>query len=327
MNLSTNYMGLELKSPIIIGSSNLSLHTDNSKRYADAGAGAIVLKSLFEEQIVADRQKLLNQEDMYFWYPEAMNFIDDASKEHGVDNYLKLIEDTKKAVSIPVIASINCVSAKEWPAFASKIKDAGADAIELNIGIPANELNVSANTISETYIEILKSVKREVDLPISVKMGYHFNNIVRMSFKLKSNGADALVLFNRYYRPDIDINNLTITKDSVYSSENEITIALRWLALIHHQFDCDLAASTGIHSYEGVVKSILTGAKAAQLCSTIYKHGAPVVSTIISELQNWMREHNFSNIEDFRGKLAKEPEYKKSFERLQFMRKSVGDIA
>lgn len=326
MDIQSTYLGLNLKNPLIISSSGLTNSVEKIKKLAEAGAGAVVLKSLFEEQIIADPEKMLNQDDMYFWYPEAIQYLSENAKNQGLDQYLSLISDSKKAVDIPVIASINCVSNSEWTAFAKSIEKAGADAIELNIAIPANELNISANTISDTYLQIVKSVKRETNIPLAVKIGYHFNNIVRMAFKLASNGADGIVMFNRYYRPDIDIDYLNVIADNNYSSPAEQTIALRWIALTHHQIRCNLAAATGIHDHSGVIKAILCGAAATQICSTVYKNGVGIIHEILTNLQAWMQVQNFNNIANFKGLLSENEQYKKSFERLQFMKKSLGAI-
>jgi dihydroorotate dehydrogenase (fumarate) len=323
MDLSTNYMGLKLKNPIVVSSSKLTDNVDNIRAFAAAGAGAVVLKSLFEEQIVAKTEAGLKRNDMYFWYPEASDYVINISKGSGVEEYLGLIREAKKAVKIPIIASINCVSPVEWTKFASKIQEAGADGIELNIAIFPFDKNVSSQQIEDTYIEILQAVKKEVSIPVAVKIGPYFTNTMAMAYRLAEAGADALVLFNRFYNPDVDIASMKVVSDNIFSSPDEKAIPLRWIALLSADgIQCDLAASTGIHYSIGVVKQLLAGAAVTQICTSIYQNGIPYISEIVGGLEEWMRKHNYKSINDFKGLVNKQTENTAAFERIQYMKRN-----
>jgi dihydroorotate dehydrogenase (fumarate) len=323
MDLSTKYLGLTLKNPIVVSSSKLTGTLPNIKACADAGAGAVVLKSLFEEQIIAKTEASLKRNEMYFWYPEASDYVVEISKGSGVKDYLKLIRDAKAAVDIPIIASINCVSPVEWPSFASKIEEAGADAIELNIAIFPFDKTISSQQIEDMYVEILQAVKKEVNIPVSVKMGRYFTNIFAMANRLADAGADGLVLFNRFYKPDVDIASMKVVTDNVFSSPDEKSIPMRWIALLSaNGINCDLSASTGIHYSIGVVKQLLAGATVTQLCTTLYQNGIPYIREIVSGIEDWMKKNHFKKIDDFRGLVNKKTENTAAFERMQYMRKN-----
>ena len=324
MDLKTNYMGLSLQSPIIVSSSKLTSNTDNIKKYEDYGAGAIVLKSLFEEQIISDIVEKIDDHPMYYWYPSAAEQITEMSKDHGVEEYLQLIKAAKAAVNIPVIASINCITSNEWPAYAKRIQEAGADALELNIAIFPFDENVESIGIEDAYINIITEVRKFITIPIAVKIGFCFTNISRMVRRLCAANVDAIVMFNRYFRPDINIDNETVVTDNYISSPGEITQPLRWIGSLSNKVNCHLSATTGIHDYEGVVKLLLAGATTTQICSTIYKNGADVIKTILDDLEEWMKKHNYKTIDDFRGTILHGRERTAGFERVQFMKKTTG---
>jgi dihydroorotate dehydrogenase (fumarate) len=326
MNLETSLMGIGLKNPIIVGSSSLTNSLKNVKKCEEAGAGAVVLKSLYEEQILIDSHYAIDQDDMYQWYPEAMDYVKSLSMEQGLDRYLELIQMAKKTIDIPVFASINCFSRSKWVSFARELENAGADAIELNIGIfPENEQQTSAD-LENKYLEILKEVKNITKLPLAVKMSTYFSNIKRMSHRLVRSGASSLVLFNRFYRPDIDIDNLhMITRDTL-SGPEEITLSLRWVGLLSGKLKCDIVASTGIHNAEGVIKQVLAGAAAAQVCSVLYENGIHYLREILSDIQSWMKRKGYENLNDFKGLINKDPQNSLAWERIHFMKKSSGRI-
>jgi len=326
MDLTASYMGIKIKNPFIVGSSGLTITADNVVKCAQAGAGAVVLKSLFEEQLIADKKRLLDQDDMYFWHPEAMDQIGTITKEHGTDAYLKLIESSKKAVDIPVFASLNCITAEEWPFFAKKIENSGADGIELNIFIPPTQINANAQHIEKTYFDIIKAVRSQVSLPLSVKIGHFFTNLAGIIYQISKTGVQSMVLFNRYYRPDIDINKLKIITGNVYSSPEEITLALRWVALLSSKVECELVASTGIYDAEGAIKYLLAGAASVQLCSVLYKNKLSFTNTIISDLKSWMEKMGYKSINDFKGIISKLHEAEPVFDRVQFIRKTTGKL-
>lgn len=322
MDLKTHYMGLELKNPIIVSSSKLTSTIENIRKCADQGAGAIILKSLFEEQLLADADKLMDRDEKYFWYPEAVEYINEHSKDYGVKEYLQLISDAKKYTTVPIIASINCTTSEEWPRFAMELEKAGADGIELNIAIIPMTGDISSKEVEDRYVEIIEEVKKYTSLPISVKFGPLFTNPVNIIQRMDDAGADALVIFNRFYRPDINIHNETIVHNNILSGPEEMTQSLRWVSLLSDKVKCDVAANTGIHNAEGVIKQLLAGADATQICSTLYSNGISYIDTMLSELKSWMEEHNYNSIADFKGKIARDNEHAASFARVQFMKRN-----
>jgi dihydroorotate dehydrogenase (fumarate) len=326
MDLSSTFMGIKIANPLIVASSGLTNSADRVKECADNGAGAVVLKSLFEEQLITGKTSLINQDDMYFWYPQALDFVNTISKEEGVSEYLRMIEKAKKSVSIPVMASINCITPWEWPRFAAEIEKSGADGIELNIFISPTNINITGYKIEETYVDIIHEVRKHVSIPIAVKVGFYFTSLYRMLYKISNLDINSLVLFNRYYRPDIDIENMRVVAQNVYSSPYEITLSLRWIALLHSRISKELVAATGIHDYQGVIKQILAGATSVQICSTLYKNGIPYLRTLLEEIEKWMDRKGYTNLESFRGLVSKNEENTAAFERLQFMKKTTGKL-
>lgn len=319
-NITTNYMGLELKNPIIIGSSGLTSSVGMIKKLAENGAGAIVLKSLFEEQILAEMNSSSNQD--HHDYPEAHDYAQFYTKEKNVSDYLKLIEDAGQAVDIPIIASINCIDDSEWISFAKKIEDAGADALELNIAILPSNPKINGEENEKIYFSIIEKVKAQINIPIAIKMSYYSSHLANLIQELSYTGnADAFVLFNRYYRPDIDINKMKVTSSNTFSSPSDIAISLRWIALLSGEIEKDLAASTGIHDGAGVIKQILAGAKAVQMTSAIYNHGPEHIKTVLQDIEKWMEEKGFDNLDDFRSKLNLDNIQNPAiYERTQFMK-------
>lgn len=326
MNLSTTYMGLTLKNPLIVSSSRLTGDIKTIRQCINAGAGAIVLKSLFEEQIRLDAEsKLRNAKDseIYYWFPEAKDQVVGMSVEANLEKYLAFITDLKKETDVPIISSINCVTNEGWPKFAAAIEEAGADAIELNIAIfPFDHTHEGAD-IEKQYVDILTEVKKYVSIPVAIKLGYYFTNLCSITNKLVKTGVDGLVLFNRFFRPDINIETMDVIADKYLSSPEEISVPMRWIALMTgNEVDCDIVASTGIHDYEGVVKQILVGAQAVQLCSTLYINGVEVIRKIEDDLKKWMAANRFDSLNDFRGKSLEKQTTDASFERVQYMRRN-----
>ncbi len=325
MDISTTYMGLKLKNPLIVSSSKLTGSIDSIKKCVDYGAGAIVLKSVFEEQIRAEAEStVVHSNNMYYWFPEAKEHIMDLSVDTKLDNYLKFVSDVKKEVDVPIISSINCNTPDDWPKFASAIQKAGADALELNIGIfPFND-SQSGTEIEDIYVNILKEVNKNVTIPVSIKLGYYFTNISSIATKLVESGVDALVLFNRYLRPDINIDTLEVVDDNNMSSPEELNISMRWIALLSgNKLGCQLAASTGIHDHVGLIKQLLSGADVGQICSALYLHGFEQIDKILDGLRSWMMEHKYESIADFRGISVNDKTTLASFERIQFMKRDM----
>ncbi|MCD4651656.1 MAG: dihydroorotate dehydrogenase-like protein [Candidatus Cloacimonetes bacterium] len=321
INLKTNYLGLELKNPIIVGSCGLTNSVENIEEIARNGAGAVVLKSLFEEQINIQVAKAMGASRQSQLHAESEDYVTYFEKMHLVEEYLKLVKNTKERVDIPVIASINCHTNSEWVEFAGRIEKAGADALELNIFMLPSNPNSKEVALEESYLEIIRSVREHVSIPLSLKIGYYFDNLARALRTFSRADIEGLVLFNRFYSPDIDIYKLTPKAGSAYSTSEEIHISLRWIAIASDFVECDLCASTGIHNGEGVVKQLLAGAKAVQMVSAIYKHKPIRISESLDFLNNWMKKHKFTSIESFRGKVSrqqlKDPVV---FERVQYLR-------
>lgn len=322
VNLETTYLGLKLKNPLVAGSSGITNSADKIKRLEQAGIGAVVLKSVFEEQINNEITDILRQDAQNTGYPEAEDYIRNYTRNNTVTKHIRLIEETRKVVSVPVIASINCFSSSEWTSFAKDFQEAGADALELNIFyVPVNRREESVS-IEHLYLEVLEKVKKTVSIPVSVKIGLYHSNIVAMVDKLKAAGAKGVVMFNRFYEPDIDLGKLELTVADVFSSPTDIRHTLRWVGLVSSEVhDIDIAASTGIHDGNAVIKQLLAGAKVAQLCSALYLHGNELIPQMLVQLQEFMKKWNFRTIDEFRGRLS----YRKIpdpllYERSQFMK-------
>lgn len=319
--LETRHMGLNLKNPLVIASSGLTNSLEKIKILADAGAGAIVLKSIFEEQINNEVSHLINRDPQNL-YPEAEDYIWNYTRNNSITRHLNLLSEAKKAVAIPVIASINCMSSTEWIQYAKEFQDAGADALELNIFmVPTDRLKSSA-AIEENYLKIVAGIRKQVSIPIAVKIGFYFTNIIGMADRLIANGANALVLFNRIYEPDINIDKMEMISSEIFSSPSDIRQSLRWTGLISSQLPkVEIAASTGIHDGQAVIKQLLAGAQVTQVCSSIYINGVQVIGEMLKDLTVFMQKHSFHSIDDFRGRLSyKTISDPMQYERVQFMR-------
>lgn len=320
-DISTSYMGMELKNPIIVGSSGLTNSLENIKEIAEKGAGAVVLKSLFEEQILHEANKTYSQDEVANAYPEAQDYITNYTRDSEVEAYLQLIKDAKSAVDIPVIASINCISSSEWISFAKKIEDAGADGLELNIFIlPSNPQRGAAENES-VYFEIAEKVTKLISIPVALKISYYFSGLAKMALKLSWTGISGMVLFNRFFSPDIDIDTFEVKPSNVFSTADEISLPLRWTAMLSNRLHCDIAASTGVHDGEGLIKLLLAGARAVQLSSILYKNGFGEIPKMLKELEQWMDKHNFKDLEQVVGKMSiKKAKNPAAYERVQFMK-------
>ena len=324
-DLSTKYLGLNLRNPIVAGSSGLTHSVKDIVEMEKNGAGAVVLKSIFEEQILLEAEHKLRkaQEDglMYAEHSETFDYLDLHIKEKELSGYLNTIHESKRNVSIPVIASINAITSNEWTNFARQIEQAGADALELNIFVMPFNFDKDCSENEQATISILKKVKSLVKIPVSVKISPYFSNLGRVILKLEENGANGVVLFNRFSSPDIDIKNLKVTIADVLSSPYEIANSLRWIAIMSKRVKMSLGASTGIHDGEAVIKQLLAGAAVTQVTSALYKNGPEYISTILNFVTDWMEDRGFNYIDQFRGKLSQSAtENPEVYERLQFMR-------
>lgn len=325
IDLSTTYMGLKLRNPIIVGSSGLTRTLDNLIKAEENGAGAVVLKSLFEEQIKFEIRKVFSFDDVQSAYTEADDYIRNYSRAHTLEEYLSLIRSAKSKLSIPVIASINCVTSDEWPAFAREIEKAGADALELNVFVLPADIDTSGDQYEKLYFDVIEKVKKEISIPISLKISYHFSGLAELIKKLSWTGVKGLVLFNRFFNPDIDLDKFTVKPGNLYSTPAEISTSLRWIAILADRVQADLCASTGVHDGLGVVKQLLAGAHAVQVCSVLYKNGFEQIPLMLNEITNWMTKNKFNKVDDFRGKLShKKTENPAVLQRVQFMKHFAG---
>jgi dihydroorotate dehydrogenase (fumarate) len=337
IDLSCKYLGLQLKNPIIVGSSGLTSSIHNLREIDRMGAGAVILKSIFEEQIKFEADKFIKSGDPQiqswneafqgivskteFYYEEAFDYLTSYAKEHTLNNYLSLISEAKKEITIPVIASINCSTQYDWQYFARRIQEAGADALELNVYLLPSDFEKSGTENEAVYFNIIKEVKKFISIPVSLKIGYYFSSLAQTALRLSETGIAGLTLFNRPYNPDIDLANLQIDAKNMFSSENEYSHSLRWVALLSGRINCDIAASTGIHNYETVIKQLLAGADAVQMVSVFYKHHFDVLPKIVSGIETWMTEHKFKSISDFKGLLSRKNVHNPAaYERVQFLR-------
>lgn len=348
-DLSTSYMGIPLRNPLVVASSGLTRTLDGVRSCAAAGAGAIVLKSLFEEQIAAETATLTQHADDYSGHGEAYQYIQGYGMDLGPKDYLQLISDAKEAVDVPIIASLNCISTERWADYACQLEKAGADAIELNVGLMPTLASQEGPTIVDLHLRILHAVKTRVKIPVAIKVGPHFTSFANFADRLTRDrveapaysvgwfgqnkevgkttwhGADGLVLFNRFYKFDIDIDQRELVHGNPFSTPQEIHYSLRWLSLLAGKIPCDLAGSTGIHTGRDAVKAILAGAKVTQLCSTLYLNGVEQIGKILEEMQGWMEEHNYEKLCDFRGQLSQiQSKTPADYERLQYIKLFVG---
>jgi dihydroorotate dehydrogenase (fumarate) len=318
INFETKYAGLTLRNPLIVGSSGLTGRVEKNMEFERAGAGAIVLKSLFEEQIGMYSGTFMHASDA----PEAAAYIENYVKAQQIDEYLTLIRETKAACSIPVIASINCYKADVWVDFARWIEDAGADALELNIFFLFTELDFSFDAAVRLYSSILRKVRKQLSIPVIVKIGKNFSNIPALANMLKSQGADGIVLFNRYYQTDINIYKEQIVSGRLYSSHSDLSDTLRWTALVAGKVPgLSIASSTGVHEWADVIKCLMAGASAVQLCSAIYMHGDEVITNMLTSIREWTNRKKYRAISEFAGKLSYTTDKDHSlYERCQFMK-------
>lgn len=319
-SIKTSYLGLELKSPIIFGSSGLTKKMDNLKIAEKNGAGAVVLKSLFEEQINYETNKTIT--DSLIDFPEANDYIKNYSRQNSIAEYLEFIKRAKQAVQIPIIASINCSNNIEWGDFAKEIEAAGADALELNMNIFPFNITQSSAEIEDEYFKIVEYVKNNTKLNISCKIGNNFTNIGYFIKQLNNRGINSFTMFNKFFEPIIDIKKEEIKSSSLFSTETDVKQSLRKIAIVKGLIpNIEISASTGVHNHEAVIQQILAGATTVQLCSVLYKKGVQEIGKIHDGLVKWMEEKSYKNLDNFRGKLSysniSNPE---AYERFQFIK-------
>ncbi len=328
MELYTKYMTLDLKSPLIAGSCSLTDSLENLKAIEAAGAGAVILKSVFEEEITLEFAKEFEKLGPMGENLEFLDYYDSEIRQEKLNRYLTLISDAKSSLKIPVIASINCVTSHEWSFFAKKIEAAGADGIELNISTLPSGTDQESTEYENTYFEIIGRVTEKLQIPVSVKIGPYFSNPGRMISQLSETGISGIALFNRYYSPDIDIDKLSIKSASGLSCDTDYLLPLRWIGMMSERVKCGLSATSGIHDWQTVVKMLLAGARTVQLVSVLYRYGFGAISEINRQIGIWMDSNNYASLDDFRGRLALGKNVNPAaYERIQFMKSFSGNTS
>jgi dihydroorotate dehydrogenase (fumarate) len=323
MDLSTTYLGLTLKHPLVPSSSPLSQTLDGIRSLEDGGASAIVMHSLFEEQIEGESHLL----DHYLNFgvdssAEALSYFPDMRRYNvGPDAYLEKIRNAKAAVDIPIIASLNGVSTGGWVEYARYMQEAGADAIELNIYYISTDLHTSSASVEGRYLDVVTAVKSQVTIPVAVKIGPYFSSFANMAMRLATAGADGLVLFNRFYQPDIDLEELRVVPNLFLSSQHELRLPLRWLAILYGRVPVDFAITSGVHTHEDVLKGLMAGAKVTMMASGLLRYGPNRINAILEQLRVWMEEHEYVSVAQMQGSMSQknvaEPD---AFERANYMK-------
>jgi dihydroorotate dehydrogenase (fumarate) len=323
MDLSTTYLGLKLRSPLVPAASPMSEDVDTIKAMEDNGAAAVVLYSLFEEQLRQDRLELAQSlEHGTNSFAESLTYFPEPEEFRlGPEEYLQHIAKAKAACKVPIIASLNGSSAGGWTQYAKGIEQAGADALELNIYYIPTDMDLTSTQVEQTYLDILKAVKKEVKIPVAVKLSPFFTNFANMAKRLDDAGANGLVLFNRFYQPDIDLESLEIKPNILLSTPMAMRVPLRWVALLYGKLKANLAATSGIHRASDVLKMLMAGADVTMLCSTLIRHGARQIGVIERDLVAWMEEHEYTSVAQLKGSLSqKNCDNPSAFERAQYMK-------
>jgi dihydroorotate dehydrogenase (fumarate) len=322
-DLSTKYMGLTLQNPLVMSPSTLCKKIDNIRKMEDAGASAVVLHSLFEEQIILENQEI----DRYLTqgtdsYAESLSYFPNVGDFWaGPDEYLEHIRKAKSAVKIPIIASLNGVSAGGWTSYAKEFENAGADAIELNIYYIPTDLDLVSQQVEYMYLEVAKSVKNSVKIPVAIKIGPYFSSMAYMARQFDQIGIDALVMFNRFYQPDFDLESMKVVPNLVLSTSDELRLRLRWVAILYGRIKANMAVTGGVHTAEDVAKSILAGANITMMTSAVMKNGVEHITKIKNELAEWMDKHEFGSIADIQGKMSQQSVAEPAaFERANYMK-------
>ena len=306
IDLSTNYLGLKLKNPVVVSASPLSEKLENFPRMEDAGAAAIVMYSLFEEQIEAESENIDSAlEYGANSYAEATSYLPDMAKYHiGPDRYLELLRKGKAAVSIPVIASLNGSSPGGWVRYSEYMEQAGADALELNIfDIPSDPL-LTAAALEDRYCDLVRAIRKQVHIPISVKLGPYFTSCANFAKRLSEAGADGMVIFNRFYQPDFDLEEMEVVPNLVLSSPHELRLRLHWAAILYHQVETYIAITGGVHDASDVLKSMMAGAHVAMMTSALLKYGIEHIGVVLAGMESWMEEHEYVSVKQMRGSMS-----------------------
>lgn len=324
MSLKTSYMGIPLKNPIIIGSSGLTVNVSNLRRMEDNGAAAVVLKSVYEEQILHEEGLLPQSAAMYrnlYDYDEGKEYLDTYIKDHTLKDYFAFLENAKKSIKIPLFASINCFSAKGWLPFIDRIQDAGADGLEINIYFSPVDFTKTAADAENLYLETIQAALLRARIPISLKMGHNFPNLGAAVKKFSETGIKGLVLFNKPYSTDIDLTKMANSYPGIFTIPAEYMYSLRWGTILHGKLGCGMVATTGIHNFEAMLKLILAGYDAVQTASVFFKNDYNTIQEMIESMERWMMTKKYETISDFKGKLSiANADTLEMFERIEYMK-------
>ncbi len=323
MDLKTTYLGLSLNNPVVPSASPLTQTLDGMKRLEDAGAGAVVMHSLFEEQITHEAAEL----EHYLSYgtesfAESLTYFPNSAEyKTGPDEYVELVHKAASSLKIPVIASLNGITNGGWTSYAKKLQQAGAHAIELNVYYIPTDYRLSGTDVEDRYLEVLKAVKQAVTIPVAMKMSPFFSAFANMAHRLDAAGADGLVLFNRFYQPDIDLEAMEVKPGVTLSSSFAMRVPMRWIAILRGKVKASLAATSGIHTAEDVVKALLVGADVTMMCSALLKHGPAHVEAVVNDLKRWMTEREYSSVQQLKGSMSQQSVADPSaFERANYMK-------
>lgn len=308
VDLTTRYLGLELEHPVVVSACPMTASLDTLRRLEDAGAAAAVMPSLFEEQIVHDEMELFEYyEAPSLSVPEAQSYFPELEGyDPGPDTYLRTIEAAKEAVKIPIIGSLNGTSRGGWIRYARMIEQAGADALELNIYLVATDPDASSADVEARYTELVLAVRESIEIPMAVKIGPFFSSLPNMARRLAFAGADGLVLFNRFLQPDIDLETLAVRPNLVLSTSDELRLPLRWIAILRGQLGISLAATTGVHTHQDVIKLLLAGADVTMTASSLYKNGPAHLRTLVDGVRDWLEEREYESVRQMKGSVSRE---------------------
>jgi dihydroorotate dehydrogenase (fumarate) len=323
VDLTTTYMSMQLKNPIVPSASPLSADLGNIKRMEDAGAAAVTLHSLFEEQIHFEAEALTHfLEYGTDSFAEALSYFPEVHEyRREPDDYVELIRSAKEAVDIPIIASLNGVSTGGWTGYAKRFEEAGADAVELNVYFIPTSFHLMSYDVEDLYVKLLKEVKKQVNIPVAMKLSPYYSAMPHVASMLDAEGADALVLFNRFYQPDIDIEELEVKPNLLLSTSVEMRLPLRWIAILFGHIDCSMAFTTGIHTVEDVLKAVMVGADVVNVCSVLLKQGIGTIDELVHGVTAWMEEHEYESIEQMKGSMShKSVPEPAAFERANYMK-------
>jgi len=319
-NISTRFFGLDLKSPVIAASSSMTGNKEQILKLAEAGAGAIVLKSIFEEEIYHELQEELSLRSPMHADPEYLDYFDYVIKEENVKKYLKLIFEVKAKTTVPIVASVNCISSGEWTLFARKLEEAGADALELNMFICPSDFDKTSSANEQFYFETISKVLQVVKIPVSIKISHYFSNLAGIVQKLALTGISGITIFNRFYTPDINVDNQEIVTAEVLTSPHDFQLPLRWIGILSGCVACEMAGTTGIYTTETALKFLLAGASAVQIASVVYREGPGAITQMNKGISTWMDQKGYASLDDFKGSLSQSASSSQAWERVQFMK-------